>query len=384
MKRIFALLLPLSLLASCNVPMDPSAPAAGEPDATLLETPGPVVIEAARVAAPQLTSIHMQDEINGWGIAETAVLRTDDGGATWYDLTPSGLSEAGYAVEEFFLDPDHGWILVADQNDFMRAGTLYRTQDGGLNWTSNAVPFGGGDLTFLNDLDGWMLADLGGGAGSNAVAVFQTGDGGSTWTRAYINDPNVEGAGDSLPLGGLKFGLVPRDMQTAWIGGVVYSPGTVYLFRTDDGGETWTPVTLPLPESADETALTFESLQFLTPNDAFLTMRMTGDDNQLAVYVSQDGGDSWSLTPTLIPDGGSVDFVSAEEGVIWSGSQFYVTRDAAQTWSVIPPDILFGETFAQMDFVTSAVGWVITYDTSGRYNLYQTLDSGATWMLLFP
>ena len=67
------------------------------------------------------------------------------------------------------------------------------------------------------------MADLGVGAGSMAVSVFQTKDGGATWTRAYTNDPNLEGAGDSLPLGGIKDMLVPLDMNTAWIGGVIYS-----------------------------------------------------------------------------------------------------------------------------------------------------------------
>lgn len=374
----------LSLASACNLPLDPATKPAAEPFASASESTGPAPIDAPQVQSPQLTSITMHDELNGWGLSETAIVRTDDGGATWYDLSPTGLAEAGYTVESFFLDPEHGWIQVADPNDFMHAGRLYHTEDGGLNWTSSAVPFGGGDLAFVNDREGWMLADLGGGAGSNAVAVFQTLDGGSTWTRTYINDPNAEGAGESLPLGGLKFDLVPLDLQTAWIGGVVYSPGTVYLFRTDDGGESWAPVSLPLPAGGEEFELAFEGMQFAGAQDAFLTVRMTGDKNQLAVYVSDDGGDSWALTPTLIPDGGSADFVSAEAGVVWSGSQFYVTRDAAQTWSVVRPDVLFGETFARMDFVSAEVGWVITYDSTGRYNLYHTVDSGATWTPLFP
>jgi len=128
----------------------------------------------------------------------------------------------------------------------------------------------------------------------------------------------------------------------------------------------------------------FEDLRFITASDAFLTMRITGDKYQLAVYVSNDGGDAWTLTPSLIPDSGSVDFVSAAEGVVWNGSQFYVTRDAARSWTIVPPDILFGDTFAQMDFVNPDLGWVITYDSTGRYQLYKTTNSGATWTSLYP
>jgi hypothetical protein len=100
------------------------------------------------------------------------------------------------------------------------------------------TPFSGGDLQFLDPGNGWVLADLGVGAGSNAVAVYQTTDGGGTWSQKYINDPNAADAGDSLPLGGLKAGLAPLNMQTAWVYGVTYAPGSPYLFRTDDGGAT--------------------------------------------------------------------------------------------------------------------------------------------------
>jgi photosystem II stability/assembly factor-like uncharacterized protein len=287
-------------------------------------------------------------------------------------------------VTQFFLDSQHAWLLTADPGDFMHSGALQRTTDGGRTWTSGPVPFGGGDLTFLDPSNGWMLADLGGGAGSNAVAVYQTRDGGANWRRVYVNDPNVEGAADSLPLGGLKSGLIPLDMQTAWIGGVVYAPGTVYLFRSDDAGRSWAPVTLDLPAGAENAELAFEEMQIVGPNEMVLAVRQTGAAYQLAIYVSTDGGDSWTRTPTLIPGGGSVDFVSPAEGVVWNGSQFYITRDAARTWTIVPPDVVFGETFAQMDFVSPDAGWVSTYDSSGRYTLYRTTDGARTWDPLAP
>ena len=74
-----------------------------------------------------------------------------------------------------------------------------------------------------------------------------------------------------------------------------------------------------------------------------------------------------------------MDFVSATEGIIWNGSQFYVTRDAAQTWTTVSPDVVFGDMFAGMDFVSPTTGWVLTYDVSGQRGLYRTTDGGATW-----
>jgi hypothetical protein len=50
------------------------------------------------------------------------------------------------------------------------------------------------------------------------------------------------------------------------------------------------------------------------------------------------------------PEGGSADFLSAEEAVIYNGQQFYVTRDAAQTWTIVPPDVKFDDVFAAWIF----------------------------------
>jgi photosystem II stability/assembly factor-like uncharacterized protein len=230
-----------------------------------------------------------------------------------------------------------------------------------------------------------MLADLGVGAGSNAVAVFQTGDSGATWVQTYTNDPNNPESGDSLPLGGIKADLVPLHMQTAWVGGVVYSPGTVYLYRTEDGGRNWSPVTLELPAGAENSELGIEKdhMRFLSAEDGFLVLRMSGESTQTAVYTTNDGGNTWTLTPTLIPDAGMADFLSAEEMIIYNGEQFYVTRDAANTWTTVTPAIVFGDAFVTMDFVNPTSGWVVTVADNQR-SLYRTLDGGRTWLPVSP
>src|SRR4030095_9692227 len=127
---------------------------------------------------------------------------------------------------------NHAWVQIPDPNNLPNSGLLYRTADGGMSWTKSATPFSGGDLDFLDETDGWMLADLGVGAGSNAVAVYQTPDGGANWLLTYTNDPTQPGAGDSLPLGGLKSGLEALTLQNAWVTGVIYADGTIYLYRT--------------------------------------------------------------------------------------------------------------------------------------------------------
>jgi len=373
------------LLTACGAQnAEPAASSNLTPDTETLDTPSPAEINAPLLESPALVKIYFLNERDGWGVTETQIVRTNDGGVTWYNVTPSEVTETGYSVDTFALDHDHIWVQKPDFENYPNAGFLYRTSDGGITWTSVNVPFSGASINFMDANNGWVLADLGVGAGSNAVAVYQTDDGGETWNLKYINDPNHASAAESLPLGGLKYGLATLNMQTAWIHGVVYAPGTPYLYRTDDGGVAWAPISLPLPPGAENAELTIEQVNFISPTDGFIAMRMTSDEIKLAVYVSNDAGNTWSLTPTLIPDAGSADFLSASEMVIYNGEQFYVTRDAARTWSIVSPDILFGDTFSNMDFVDTSNGWVITQDPTNHRSLYRTGDGGATWFPVIP
>ncbi len=384
----------LLLLSACNISVTsfPSAPQPPPVQLTELpptpypDTPAPVAINALTVESPAFIDIQFLNELDGWAVTETQIVRTNDGGITWYSVTPPDVVETGYTVETFMLDRNHAWVQKPDFNNFPNNGLLYRTTDGGLTWTISSTPFSSGDLNFTDVNNGWMLADLGVGAGSNAVAVFRTTDGGATWTQAYINDPNNPEAGDSLPLGGIKSDLVPRNAQIAWVAGVIYSPGTVYLYRTDDGGLSWTPIIINLPAGAEnfELAIDKDQMEFVSASDGFLGLRMAGDSMQTAVYVTSDGGNTWTLTPALIPGAGESDFLSAQEAIIYNGEQFYVTRDAARTWSTVSPDIVFGDSFATMDFVNLNTGWVVTVDPANKRLLYRTNDGGATWLPVIP
>jgi len=397
MKLKYVLIALTLLLSACNIsvtsfPAEPAAPGQPAeppteiPPAPIPDTPAPPAIDAPQVESPALVEVQFLNELDGWGVTETQIVRTNDGGLTWYNVTPSDVAETGSTVETFILDNEHAWLQKPDFNNFPNNGLLYRTADGGLNWTISSTPFSGGDLSFIDVNNGWMLADLGVGAGSNGVAVFQTQDGGATWAQTYTNDPNLPGAGESLPLGGIKSDLIPLNMQTAWVSGVTYASGTVYLFRTDDGGHTWAQVTLELPAGAEnyELGIDRDAMQIFSAKDGFLVVRMSGEANQTAVYTTNDAGNTWTLTPTLIPNAGASDFLSAQEAIIYNGEQFYVTRDAARTWSTVSPNIVFGDSFADMDFVDLNTGWVITLDPSNHRSLNRTGDGGATWTPVVP
>jgi photosystem II stability/assembly factor-like uncharacterized protein len=378
----------ISACAQTTTQAPPSAERAVEQSPTPYpDTPSPASIDAPKVEAPELFTLDMFNELEGWAVTDAEIVRTNDGGITWYNVSPPGMAETGYSVGTFFLDRNHAWVQKPDMENYPAKGTLYRTTDGGLTWNEFSVPFSEGDLSFVDGENGWIMADLGVGAGSNAVAVFQTTDGGASWEKKYTNDPNEENASDSLPLGGLKSDLVPMDMNTAWVTGVTYAPGEVYLFRTADQGKSWKQVTMPIPPDAQnfELGIDRDQMKFVSPTDGYLVLRMSGDSTQTAVYVTHDAGNTWSLTPTVLDGAGASSFLTRQEAILFNGEQFQVTRDEAQTWSAVAPDISLGETFVTMDFVNLMSGWVITIDPSTNHrSLYRTLDGGATWLPVVP
>src|ERR1700690_590018 len=105
MKRIIALVVLALILSACSQPatLTPTPP---EP-----VTAAPPRLSAPISSAPAFTAIHMLDAVNGWAITDTGVVRTNDGGATWHDVTPSRVTKLGFGTTFDFLDSNHGWVV---------------------------------------------------------------------------------------------------------------------------------------------------------------------------------------------------------------------------------------------------------------------------------
>src|SRR5215510_13187457 len=131
-----------------NAPIVADAP---QPEAGSLLDSQPIVVPEA------VSNLHMLDAQNGWMITDATVLRTQDGGSTWHDVTPPGAHALGFGTGASFLDSNRGWILIGDASDPVSKGILYHTTDGGIHWNSNTVPFGSGEIRFLDDLNAWMM-----------------------------------------------------------------------------------------------------------------------------------------------------------------------------------------------------------------------------------
>lgn len=146
-----------------------------------------------------------------------AVVKTEDGGATWGLL--SFVSEA---------DPRSGGLVFLDEKvAFLRTyAKLFTTADGGLTWRQVAGAFPGGHpaVRFADPDVGWVI---------EGQMVSYTTDGGKRWgSRESIGFPtNVNG-----------FSVPRRDRVY-----VVGSHGMVYRYRAIPLAEAMPPRSLPAP-----------------------------------------------------------------------------------------------------------------------------------------
>ena len=343
----------------------------------------PTEIPLAIFDAPQLAQFYFVDENDGWGITENNVVRTDDGGVTWYNATPLNVTGIGYAPFQF-RDAQTAYLLTPNAD--YTAGTLYRTTDGGATWIPIAVPFAFASLQFLDSHTGFALAALGAGAGSEAVALFKTGDGGMNWTRVFINDPNDPASNNSLPLGGQKSGFTFLNASRGWVGGSVPVDNYIYLYATQDGGATWSETSLALPAGYESAQTGNDGPQFFSDTDGVLLVYMSVpmEPGLVSVaYRTTDGGHTW--TPgQVIPRGRPAEFFTFTDGTAWGGDQFYVTRDAGQTWGAVVPNEDFSDRIVSFQFVNALIGWMLTNPSGSDPSLYKTTDGGATWTLIIP
>jgi photosystem II stability/assembly factor-like uncharacterized protein len=278
-----------------------------------------------------------------------AVWKSTDRGETWTHSS-QGLA---YAEGE---EPIKAVWSLAFQDGVLFAGVepagLFRSEDQGETWTqveglrehpSRAQwhPGGGGLILhalLLHPTDPGQIW-----VGISAAGVFHTSDGGRTW------EPRNRGT---------RADFLPEDQRYPEFGQCVHSlamaPGRadrLYqqnhcgMYRSDDGGRTWTSIEKGLPSSFGFPA----AVHPRDPNTLYL-MPLNGDsagrfmpEGRAAVWRTRDGGETWRdlrdglpqqnaffgvLRQALATDrldpagvyfgtGGGALFASADEGEIW-------------------------------------------------------------------
>lgn len=192
----------------------------------------------------------------------SGVYRSVDGGATWQNV---GLTTSG-AIGRIAVDPTNPQhIFVAAAGDLFNPGGergVYESKDGGASWTrvlngANATT-GAVDLAidpvnpnrvFVAMWDHQREPDLRryGGVGSG---LYRSIDGGSNWTRLTNGLP-----GPDATIGRIGVAVAASNPQRTYA--IVNQTDGLFegFYRSDDGGDSWTK--LPGDSTLEEAQATF-------------------------------------------------------------------------------------------------------------------------------
>ena len=194
------------------------------------------------------------------------------------------------------------------------------------------------DVAFADARHGWY--------GTGKGDLFASGDGGASWSKVASRPGTFIRA----------LGFV--DARTGFIGnvGTGYYPGvtdTVPLYRTDDGGVTWSPVDLHGAIGACICAI-----------DVLHTRRIY--QGRLHFIDEQTG------------------FVagSSDRDAAKTNAQILMTRDGGATWREVYRSHRPSELIWKMAFPTERIGYgtVMSYDQGNPHkSIVKTIDGGKTW-----
>jgi photosystem II stability/assembly factor-like uncharacterized protein len=190
--------------------------------------------------------------------------------------------------------------------------------------------------------------------------VAKSTNGGRRWTF-YRQHPCVEIS---------QLLLDPREPSRLFASGdfynvacVIYFPNSCSFFRSLDAGETWLcvegnrrarPVAID-PFTSAVYAWTFGG-----------------------VFRSTDGGSTWSALPWSLPPGGPLAISPLVEGTFWTGDlgQVRRSRDGGVTWQSFSAGLPQGYVIA---LVPDPADPAILYSGTQEHGVFKSTDGGETW-----
>jgi photosystem II stability/assembly factor-like uncharacterized protein len=353
-----------------------------------------------------LFSIHMLDHNTGWAETITGhIVRTTDGGITWKDVTPKFVADAMNVANPTrpstdFLSADRAWIAISQlaSKDGTYPSSVFRTVDAGKTWQRAMLSrssFGVSQITFIDAQNGWVIASDGGAAaGSQALDIFHTVNGGQNWVRVtHVSlNPNDPGSPQGIPAGGDKTGFSFVNASTAWAAGSTPVENFIYFYVTHDSGVSWQQQSFPFPANIVRPQVTTMPPVFFNADDGLLLANFYTQNSAGAStysYLTHDGGKTWG-SPIQIPAyvGSSPTFINMQHG--WStgpdNKTLYVTQDGGQHWIKELPGSNFNN-ISQLDFVSNETGWAIgeiNSNTTSTTFLLKTENGGRTWQMMHP
>lgn len=318
MRQVLAV---ASLLAAV-----PSAPAMAQWSS---ESPVPTHLQVRGVAAPAPGRLFVATDDDSYD-ASGALFESTDGGGTWIQrAVPFDLSSGLWGIS--FFDAQHGWVW---------GNANYRTTDGGTTWE---------ELPFLGSAYFMAFSSLNFGVTTGNFGSYVSRDGGLSWAPSPQEMTAFSFADGENGLGVAASGL----------------------YRTTDGGDTFTSVQAGVGEAA----------AFLSATVAVAIV----DGN---LVRSTDGGATWAVRRAA--EGRSGIFaVSADVALAWGRSGTYPdyddrlfrTADGGATWADLGEVIAAGPFAAPIGFTAPTASIVVASDGAG--DLYRSTDAGQTWAQTF-
>ena len=269
---------------------------------------------------------------DGW--VGPAVWRSTDRGETWTRF------DRGLAYPEGQDKLKAVWSL-ARAHGRLYAGVepagLFMSEDDGETWQhvqgltdhpsrADWVPGGGGLIlhhivAHPTDPDQiWV--------GISTAGVFHTADGGKTWTpRNQGTRCDFFGDGATYP----EYGQCVHSLaMAAGDGELIYQQNHCGMYKSTDGGQNWTSIENGLPSDFGFATATHPR----DPKTAYLLPLVGAEkryvpDGKLAVWRTQDGGQSWQ---------------DLRQGLPQAGAYLCVLRQAMATDRLDPAGVYFGTT----------------------------------------
>jgi photosystem II stability/assembly factor-like uncharacterized protein len=290
--------------------------------------------------------IYFTDPTNGWATQDNYIYRTTNGGISW----TTNLYSAGTHFRSIgFATPQVGFAGNLGPGSYDGGVTdtnvLYRSYDAGLTW-SNVDGFaeaGMRGLCSIFVLDSQHI--YGAGRVRGPAFFIKSTNGGTNWSMVNLTAQGV--------MNGIM-DVYFQDPTNGWVAGMdtnayAASCASNYygcLARTQDGGNTWTPV-LTTPISCSY----FWKMSWPATNVGYVSLQQNGSYSSIVFYKTVDGGNTW--TSNGIPETSvglytngynfylqGIGFVSTNEGWIGGASglpsytnSFLHTTDGGATWS---------------------------------------------------
>jgi len=232
------------------------------------------------------------------GVTGGGLWRTDDAGHHWFPMADDYLTVGNIgAIQVAEADPDI--IYVGTGSACIRGNVsvgrgVWKSVDGGETWAFIGLPESGaiGSMAVHpRDPDLVYVAALGHPFGKNPDrGVYRSRDGGSTWEHVlFLNDST----------GAVSLAMNPANPQIIYAGmwRAERKPWTLIsggpesgLYKTTDGGDTWTKLDGGLPQGM--VGKVTASVSRANPDRVWAMMEAEPGNG---LYRSDDGGGTWTF-----------------------------------------------------------------------------------------